>query len=97
MDEDKGLLKFVRDSFARAAVEAPIPDLRRDRDGWYRSGDYQKCFEVVAVNSDKSRLQVSPVSGDVGHQLVVSTKLIKVGKQAGNVPKVSESLEQVLG
>ena len=38
MDEDKGLLKFVRDAFARAAVEAPIPDLRRDRDGWYRTG-----------------------------------------------------------
>ena len=36
MDEDKGLLKFVRDSFARAAHEAAIPDLRRDRDAWYR-------------------------------------------------------------
>ena len=36
MDDDKGILKFVRDSFAKVAAEAPIPDLRRDRDGWYR-------------------------------------------------------------
>jgi hypothetical protein len=36
MDEEKGLLKFIRDTFLKAEAERPVPDLRKDRDGWYR-------------------------------------------------------------
>eukprot|EP00439_Symbiodinium_sp_Y106_P084908 s357_g26.t5 len=46
MDDDKGILKFVRDSFAKVASEAPIPDLRRDRDGWYRYWDEDESGEL---------------------------------------------------
>ncbi|CAE7244358.1 unnamed protein product [Symbiodinium microadriaticum] len=46
MDDDKGILKFVRDSFAKVAAEAPIPDLRRDRDGWYRYWDEDESGEL---------------------------------------------------
>ena len=36
MDAEKGLLKFIRDTFLKAEAERPVPDLRKDRDGWYR-------------------------------------------------------------
>ena len=36
MDEEKGLLKFIRDTFLKAEAERPVPDLRKDRHGWYR-------------------------------------------------------------
>ena len=39
MDAEKGLLKFIRDTFLRAEAEKPVPDLRKDRDGWYRWND----------------------------------------------------------
>lgn len=40
MDQDRGLLKFIRDTFLKAEAERPVPDLRKDRDGWYRLGPW---------------------------------------------------------
>merc|ERR1712061_106177 len=51
MNGEKGLLAFVRASFARAAEEKPVPDINRDRIGWYRrwdeDGSGQLEFEEV--------------------------------------------------
>merc|ERR1712217_616258 len=51
MNEEKGLLAFVRATFARAAEEKPVPDINRDRIGWYRrwdeDGSGQLEFEEV--------------------------------------------------
>lgn len=46
MDEDKGLLKFVRDAFAGATKELPVPDLRKDRDAWYMRWDEDGSGEL---------------------------------------------------
>ncbi|CAE8594290.1 unnamed protein product, partial [Polarella glacialis] len=39
MDESKGLLKFVRDSFLRSSEDGVVPDLRKDREAWFRYWD----------------------------------------------------------
>merc|ERR1712039_1004797 len=46
MDEDRGLLKFIRDAFAASAEEAPVPDLRRDRNAWYHRWDEDNSGEL---------------------------------------------------
>eukprot|EP00928_Gymnodinium_smaydae_P017125 TRINITY_DN16535_c0_g1_i1.p1 TRINITY_DN16535_c0_g1~~TRINITY_DN16535_c0_g1_i1.p1 ORF type:complete len:253 (-),score=41.92 TRINITY_DN16535_c0_g1_i1:103-861(-) len=46
MDEDRGLLKFIRDTFAGSAKELPVPDLRKDRDAWYRYWDEDNSGEL---------------------------------------------------
>jgi len=46
MDEDQGLLKFVHDSFGRLADDRPVPDLRKDRDAWYRHWDGDNSGEL---------------------------------------------------
>eukprot|EP00933_Yihiella_yeosuensis_P055154 TRINITY_DN53846_c0_g1_i1.p1 TRINITY_DN53846_c0_g1~~TRINITY_DN53846_c0_g1_i1.p1 ORF type:complete len:254 (+),score=54.61 TRINITY_DN53846_c0_g1_i1:59-820(+) len=46
MDDDKGLLKFVRDTFARSVAEAPVPDIRTDREAWYRRWDEDSSGEL---------------------------------------------------
>lgn len=67
MDGDKGLLKFVRDSFSRSSDELPVPDLRKDREGWYRRWDEDNSgeldFEEVLRAFAKSfRIDVAGVS-----------------------------------
>lgn len=44
MDEEWGLLKFIRDTFTKSEAEKPVPDLRKDRDGWYRQ---EVCFILL--------------------------------------------------
>jgi len=46
MDEEKGLLRFIRAAYARAAAEAPVPDINRDRDAWYRRWDEDESGEL---------------------------------------------------
>jgi len=46
MDEDQGILKFIRDSFARITDNRPVPDLRRDREAWFRHWDEDNSGEL---------------------------------------------------
>lgn len=46
MDEDRGLLKFVRDTFSKAEAERPVPDLRTERHAWYRRWDEDGSGEL---------------------------------------------------
>lgn len=67
MDDEKGLLKFVRDSFSRSCDELPVPDLRKDREGWYRRWDEDNSgeleFEEVLRAFAKSlRIDVAGIS-----------------------------------
>jgi len=46
MDEDRGLLGFVRAAFARASECKPVPDIQKDRHGWYQRWDEDGSGEL---------------------------------------------------
>lgn len=46
MNLDTGLLAFVRNVFAKNKKEAPVPDIRQDREAWYRRWDEDDCGEL---------------------------------------------------
>ena len=41
-------VRFIRDAFS-AQAERPVPDLRKDREGWYRRGNVPKMLEKSIV------------------------------------------------
>lgn len=68
MDEEKGLLKFIRDTFLKAEAERPVPDLRKDRDGWYRRWDEDgsgelEFEEVVRAFAKSFHVDVEGIAG----------------------------------
>eukprot|EP00438_Fugacium_kawagutii_P009181 Skav206222 [mRNA] locus=scaffold1844:601660:605945:- [translate_table: standard] len=79
MDAERGLLKFIRDTFVKAEAEKPVPDLQKDRDAWYRrkgepnlrwdedgSGELEfeeLRSEVVRAFAKSFRVDVAGISG----------------------------------
>jgi len=46
MDESKGLLGFIKSTFAGRQVDKPIPDIKKDRHGWYQRWDEDGSGEL---------------------------------------------------
>jgi Ca2+-binding EF-hand superfamily protein len=67
MDKERGLLAFVLSTFQRQRQNAAVPDIRRDRDGWFRHWDEDgsgelDVDEVVRAFTKTFRIDVATIA-----------------------------------